>query len=295
MALKSMTGFSRADGGNGSTSWHWELRTVNGRGLDIRLRLPSGHEVLEQPAREACKKALSRGSCSASLSLKQTAGAVGVRLNKEIFKQVAEAANTARGMIDTLPPSLDGLLAVRGVIEYLEDEPDEAVIQARHKAMLADLDKALCDLADARRAEGQHLANAISGQIDEIERLTLQIQDAPARTAEAIGLRLKEQVGRLLDDAASLDEQRLYQEAALLATKADIQEEIERLRAHVAAARDLLESDEPVGRRFEFLTQEFNREANTICSKSNDMDISQAGLALKAVIDQLREQVQNIE
>lgn len=295
MTLKSMTGFSRTEGGNGSTNWHWELRTVNGKGLDVRLRLPAGYEQLEQPARDACKKILSRGNCSVNLSLKKTAGSIGIRLNEEMFKQAAAAAEAARGMVDAPPPSLDALLAVRGVLEFAEEESDEAEINAQHKLMLADLDRALADVRKARQGEGEHLAKIIAEQIDEIERLTLQVEKAPARSAEAISARLKEQVARLLDDAASLDEQRLYQEAALLAAKADIQEEIERLKAHVAAARDLLQSEEPVGRRFEFLTQEFNREANTICSKSNDMDISQDGLALKAVIDRMREQVQNIE
>lgn len=295
MALKSMTGFSRVAGGDDTSGWHWELRTVNGRGLDVRLRLPSGYELLEQPARDACKKALSRGNCSVNLSLKKIAGGTSIRLNEEVFRQIAAAAEAARGMIETSPPSLDGLLAVRGVIEYTEEETDEALIEAQHKAMLGDLEQALLDVREARSGEGKHLAKIISEQIDEVESLTLQVEKSPARSAEAIGLRLREQVARLLDDTAALDEQRLHQEAALLAAKADIQEEIERLKAHVAAARDLLDSDEPVGRRFEFLTQEFNREANTICSKANDLEISQDGLALKAVIDRMREQVQNIE
>jgi uncharacterized protein (TIGR00255 family) len=295
MALKSMTGFSRCDGGSGNLNWHWEMRTVNGKGLDIRLRLPPGYERLEQRARDACNRALSRGNCTITLSLKQAAGGVRITLNEEAFKQVAEAANAARSMIEASPPSLDGLLAIRGVMEFSEDEPDEAEAEARAQAMMDDLEQVLADVVEARRAEGDRLTSVIAAQIDEIEQLTARIEAAPGRTPEAIRQRLSEQLARLLEEGSALDAQRLHQEAALLAAKADIQEEIERLKVHVEAARELLDSDEPVGRRLEFLSQEFNREANTICSKANDTEISQGGLALKAVIDRLREQVQNIE
>lgn len=295
MALKSMTGFSRCDGGLGALSWHWEMRTVNGKGLDVRFRLPPGYEGLEQRAREACTRVLSRGNCTITLSLKQAAGVVRITLNEEAFKQVAAAADAARSMIEASPPSLDGLLAIRGVMEYSEDEPDEAEAEARMQAMMNNLEQVLAGVVEARGAEGERLSAVIAAQIDEIEELTARIEAAPARTPDAIQKRLSEQLARLLEDSSGLDPQRLHQEAALLAAKADIQEEIERLKVHVEAARELLDSDEPVGRRLEFLAQEFNREANTICSKANDTEISQGGLALKAVIDRLREQVQNIE
>lgn len=295
MTLKSMTGFARSDGGSGPLVWHWEVRTVNGRGFDMRLRLPSGYEALEQKARDIGKKALSRGNCSASLSVKQTAGATRIALNEEVFRQVAEAANAARRLIEAPPPSLDGLLAIKGVMEFSEDDPDEDELEARHEAMIGDFQTAIDAVVQSRHAEGARLAEVISAQVDEIEALTARIEAAPGRSPEAIRARLAEQLERLLADSAELDPQRLHQEAALLAAKADIQEEVERLKAHVAAARDLIASNEPVGRKLEFLSQEFNREANTICSKANDTEISQGGLAMKAVIDQFREQVQNIE
>lgn len=295
MALKSMTGFARSDGGSGPVAWHWELRSVNGRGLDIRLRLPSGYEGLEQRARDACKNYLSRGNCTVNLTVTHLTGETRVALNEEVFRQVVEAAKRASAMMDAPPPSLDALLSVRGVMEFAEDEPDEAEFERRLESMLVSLEAALRSIAAARAAEGARLAEVISDQIDEIEQLANRIEAAPARAPEAIAARLKEQVARLVEDASRFDEQRLHQEAVLLAAKADVQEEVERLKVHVAAARDLLAGDEPAGRRLEFLAQEFNREANTICSKSNDVEISRLGLALKAVIDQLREQVQNIE
>jgi uncharacterized protein (TIGR00255 family) len=295
MALKSMTGFARSDGSMGPVSWHWELRSVNGRGLDIRLRLPGGYEALEQRVRDACKGYLARGNCTANLSVAHESGETRVALNEDVFRQVAAAAKRASAMIDAEPPSIDSLLTIRGVMEFAEDEPDEEAFEKRLDAMLVSLEAALRDIAAVRAAEGERLARVIAGQIDEIETLTGRIEAAPARTPEAIAARLREQIGRLLEDSSRFDEQRLHQEAVLIAAKADVQEEIERLKVHIAAARDLLAGEEPAGRRLEFLAQEFNRESNTICSKSNDTEISQAGLALKAVIDQLREQVQNIE
>jgi len=295
MTLKSMTGFSRSDGGRGTLSWHWEMRTVNGRGLDIRLRLPAGYEALEAKARDACKQSLARGNCSLTLTVRDEAGTSRIRLNEDAFAQAVEAANHAQGQLKGAPASLDGLLAIKGVLEFVESEVDEEEAAARAQAILTDLKKALSDLVAARTAEGEQLAKVIAEQVDEIAQLTARIEAAPARKPETVRARLEEQVVRLLQETDKLDEQRLHQEAVLIAAKADIQEEIDRLKAHITAARDLLASDEPTGRRLEFLTQEFNREANTICSKSNDTEISQSGLALKAVIDRIREQVQNIE
>lgn len=295
MTLKSMTGFSRSDGGDGTVNWHWEMRTVNARGLDIRLRLPPGYEALEQKAREACKKYLTRGNVAVSLTVQQEAGTTGIQLNEVLFRGVVEAATRAQKIANMQAPSLDGLLAIRGVLEPHDPASDEAEEARRADLMLQDLNTALTGVVEARGIEGEKLQKAIAAQIDEIETLTEQIEKSPARSPEAIGQRLNEQVGRLLQDGSPLDEQRLHQEAAILAAKADIAEELERLGAHISAARALVESSQPVGRKLDFLTQEFNREANTICSKSNDAEVSKAGLALKAVIDQMREQVQNIE
>jgi len=208
---------------------------------------------------------------------------------------VVRAADQARGLVDAAPPTLDGLLSMRGVIEFTEAEEDESEQKARLDAVLADFESVADNLIEARMAEGQHLAKEISGQVDEIERLVGAIEKSPSREPDAINKRLQEKITRLLGETSQLDEQRLHQEAVLMAVKADVEEELARLKAHVAAARDLLESTQPAGRKFDFLTQEFNREANTICSKSNAPDITTEGLALKAVIDRMREQVQNIE
>jgi len=294
MALKSMTGFARCDGGFGATDWHWEIRTLNSRGLDIRLRLPHGFEAIEAPIREACKQRFARGNCQINLSIQREASGTRARLNESMLADVAKIVQQAKGLVDAPRPALDGLLALKGVIEYVEPE-DEVDAETRNAELLKDLDRALEDLVSVRTTEGSHLGAAIGAQIDEIEEIVARIEASPARTPEAIGERLQEQISRLFENGHDFDPQRLHQEAALLATKSDLQEEIERLKAHVSAARDLLTQREPVGRKLEFLSQEFNREANTICSKSNDVDVTNAGLALKAVIDQMREQVQNIE
>jgi uncharacterized protein (TIGR00255 family) len=295
MTIRSMTGFARQEGHRNACSWHWEMRTVNGRGFDVRLRLPQGFEEIEQPARDMCKKRLSRGNCTATLTFSRENREGVARLNEDVFRQVLVAAERARELANTEPARLDGLLSMRGVIEYADEAEDEAEINARRDAILADFGKLLDGVVSARTAEGAHLAQEVGALVDETEHLIGQIESSPARTAQAISARLREQVKRLLGETAQFDEQRIHQEAVLLAAKADVEEELARLRAHIVAARDLLKSEDPVGRKFEFLTQEFNREANTICSKSNDTDITQAGLSLKAVIDRMREQVQNIE
>ena len=290
-----MTGFARSDGRHSQHTWHWEVRTVNGRGLDVRLRMPPGYDSVEQAVRDACKKRLARGNCSLTLTVKRDSGETAARLNEDVFKQVIKAVEQARSMVDAAPPTLDGLLSMRGVIEFTEEEEDEDEKKARMEAVLADFGHVIDNLIEARSAEGEHLAREITGQVDEVEVLVGTIEKSPTREADAIRGRLQEQIERLLGETSKLDEQRLHQEAVLMAAKADVEEELARLRAHIAAARDLIASDQPVGRKFDFLTQEFNREANTICSKSNAPDITTAGLALKAVIDRMREQVQNIE
>ncbi|GAB4230680.1 MAG: YicC family protein [Methyloligellaceae bacterium] len=290
-----MTGFARVDGAAANYSWHWEIRTVNGRGLDVRMRLAPGFESLEQEVRAICKEKLSRGNCSITLTVRAEAGTLAIQLNEELFEQVLSAARRASDLAESPMPDIDVLLTIKGVLETREAEADEAEMEAIRRQMLVDFAKAVDDVVAMRAEEGARLAQTLAQLVDDIEAVSARIAASPARTPEAISARLREQVARLLQEAPALDEQRLYQEAVLLATKADIHEELERLKAHVAAARDLLKSDEPIGRRLDFLTQEFNREANTICSKSNDTAVSQAGLELKAVIDQMREQVQNIE
>jgi uncharacterized protein (TIGR00255 family) len=295
MTLKSMTGFARADGAHGETSWFWEIRSVNGRSLDLRLRLPSGLERLETGARSLCQERLARGNCTVSLGVKREAGQMEIRLNEMALAQALAVAKRAKDLTGLKPAHLDTLLGMRGVVETAEPEEGEAQQAALTHALLAGLAAALDQLVQARAAEGARLQDVIEKQLSTIEALVASAAEAVARQPELLAARLREQIGRLSEAGATLEPERLHQEALLLAAKADIQEELDRLRAHVAAANELIASGEPVGRKLEFLAQEFNREANTICSKASDVEISRAGLELKSVIDQLREQVQNIE
>jgi uncharacterized protein (TIGR00255 family) len=288
-----MTGFARADAQSGAVRWHWEVRSVNGRGLDIRLRLPPGLEAIEQRAREAVQRRFTRGSLGLTLTVQRSAGAAEIRLNEAALAQVLRAAERVRSLTGAPPALVEGLLAIRGVLEFAE--PDDSGAEALHEAMLASLDEALSGVGRARATEGARLAAIVQDQLSSIERLTEEITNSPVRRPEAIRRRIAEQIARLTESHSALDPDRLHQEAVLVAQRADVEEELKRLTAHVAAARDLLSAKEPVGRRLDFLAQEFNREANTLCSKANDTEIVRIGLALRTVIDQMREQVQNIE
>ncbi len=293
MTLNSMTGFARADGSVKGVRWYWEVKSVNGRGLDVRVRLPQGHDQLEPKVREAAAKRFVRGSLTVNLNAQRETAAVEVRVNEAALAQVLRAVEEVRRLTGAPAPSADGLLALRGVLDV--SEPDGSLDPEVAAAMLSSLEEALAALAEARAAEGQRLTAVLSALIDEIERLTRQVQASPSRSPDAIRTRLADQVARLTDASPSLDPARLYQEAILLATRSDVEEELQRLTAHVASARAHLCERQPAGRKLDFLAQEFNREANTLTSKAIDMDVSRAGLALKTVIDQMREQVQNIE
>ncbi len=295
MTLKSMTGFARADGMHGETSWHWEARSVNGRNLDVRLRLPSGFEALEIKARALAQEKLARGNCTINLWVKREGGPLEIRLNEAALRQAQAVAERAQEVTGLKRTRLDTLLGMRGVVEAVEGEDSEEAQAALSHALIASLAVALNALVRARQGEGERLQTVIAKQLADIGSLVQRTASAAARQPEAIRARLAEQIARLTEPGSNLDPERLHQEALLLAAKADIQEELDRLRAHVAAANELIDSDQPVGRKFEFLAQEFNREANTICSKAADIEISRTGLELKTVIDQLREQVQNIE
>jgi uncharacterized protein (TIGR00255 family) len=295
MALKSMTGFGRSGGQEGDAVWQWEVRTVNNRGLDIRLRLPQGYEAFELRVRDALAKAISRGSCAATLTLKAPAVSADMRLNEAALLKLASLAERARemtGSVDSVP--LETLFGMKGVIELQEPLPagqeETPLTEALLKSFLAALDGVVA----ARTAEGARLAEIITAKLAEIAALTEEAENDPSRAPEMIAERLRQQLQRIAGEAG-LDETRLHQEAALLATKADIEEELKRLHAHVAAAHELMREDGPVGRKFEFLAQEFQREANTLCSKSNAGEITRIGLRLKSAIDQFREQVANIE
>jgi uncharacterized protein (TIGR00255 family) len=290
-----MTGFAHSDGAGDAYRWTWELRSVNGKGLDIRLRLPPGFEYLEAGARERLTQNLARGNLQATLTTQRQADSERVRVNEDVLEEIMAAMVRIAKRLDLPPPPLDRVLSVRGVVETADAEPDEAARERLARMMLADLDIAIVNLIDARRREGKAIAAVLSSRIDEIERLLRAAESSPARTPEAVRARLAEQIAALVGSSPSLDPDRLHQEAVLLATKADIREEIDRLDAHIAAGRDLLAQDGPVGRRLDFLAQEFNREVNTLCAKSNDRSLTAIGLELKAVVDQLREQIQNLE
>jgi uncharacterized protein (TIGR00255 family) len=295
MTINSMTGFARAESSLGTVRWHWEVRSVNGRGLDVRVRLPSGYEALEPMIREAVANQLVRGNVTVSLSADRREGGQTICLNETALAEVVKAADRIRELTGCALPRADGLIGIRGVLEVNEIEEDAEESRARIGAMLDHLRDVLAALVRARTAEGQRLNEILGAHLFEIERLVKQIEKSPARTPAVLTARLKEQVARLVETGNGLDPERLHQEAVLLATRSDVEEELKRLSAHIGAARELLEGDGAIGRKFDFLAQEFNREANTVCSKSSDVEITRAGLALKTVIDQMREQVQNIE
>ena len=295
MSLSSMTGFSRAQGALGAWRWTVEIKSVNAKGLDLRLRAPAGFDRIEADARARLGKALSRGAVFVTISAAREGAGVTVRIDAALLAEVAAAAREAAERFALAPPTLDGLLAVRGVIDTVEAEDDETAKAAAAAAMLATLDEAVAALISARRAEGEALRKVLSERVESIAALARAADDNPARKPEAVRARLAASVQALVGSARGLDEARLHQEALMLAAKADIREELDRLHAHVDAARALLREGGPVGRRLDFLAQEFSREANTLCAKSNDVTLTAQGLELRAQIEQLREQVQNIE
>ncbi len=295
MPLSSMTGFARGAGALDGLHWQWEVKSVNGKALDVRCRLPQGFEGLEPALRAAAAGHLKRGNLQVNLTVSGLAAGETVVVNRQALDRVVAAAQALREQIGGEPPRADALLALRGVLEISQPETDETEIERRNQAMAASFEEAIAALDAARRAEGSRLQAILDAQIGRIENLSRAARDCPARSAEALKARLAEQVSRLMETGASFDRDRLHQEAVLIATRADIQEELDRLFSHVAAARALLAAPEATGRKFDFLAQEFNREANTLCSKAIDSTLTQIGLELKSVIDQLREQVHNVE
>ncbi|AYG58646.1 YicC family protein [Rhizobium jaguaris] len=295
MVLQSMTGFARREGTSGRSRWAWELRSVNGKGLDLRLRLPPGLERVETDVRKLITDKFSRGNLQVGLSLSVDESRVEAVVNQDALATVMALRGQLAGVIDPAPLRLDTLLAIRGLVEFKEAEESEEALASRDADIMAGLEAALVDLSDMRRREGQALGQILLGHVAVIETLTLTVERDPSRSPQEIAARLQTQVAMLLDGTSGLDRDRLHAEAALIATRADLREEIDRLKAHVAAARDLIAKGGPVGRKLDFLAQEFNRESNTICSKSNAAAVTAAGIELKVVIDQFREQVQNLE
>lgn len=295
MALKSMTGFARVAGACPSWRWTWELKTVNARGLDLRLRTPPGFDAIEAEARARLGAALARGACYANLSAQREQAGADIRVNEVALRSLIATIEQLPRSQAVGPASLDGLLAVRGVVEVLETADDPDAMGAVMRAMLASLDEAIDALIDMRRREGAALAGILSGQLGRLQQLVEAANDNPGRKPEAVRARLEQLVQDLLTSPAGLDPQRLHQEAVLLAARADVREEIDRLSTHLTAARDLLGAGAAIGRRLDFLAQEMAREANTLCSKSNDKELTAIGMELRAIIEQFREQIQNIE
>jgi uncharacterized protein (TIGR00255 family) len=288
-----MTGFARAEGEADGISWIWELKSVNGRSLDVRLRLPPGFDVLESQLRAALARRCRRGNISGALSVNRLTPPA-IRVNREMLAQIVALARELAGEIDAAPPRLDGLIALRGVIETVEDEPD-AVVAARHAAILAGWTLAIERLVEARGEEGARLFAVLSEQRAELSTLVAAAAGCAAAQPEAIRARLEGLLAELAGLAPTMPEERVVQELTMLVTRADVREELDRLRAHIAQAGELLERGEAVGRQLDFLCQELNREANTLCSKSASLELTRIGLALKAAVEQFREQVQNLE
>ncbi len=291
--VASMTGFARVDGHADGYAWTLEAKSVNGRNLDLRCRMPSGFDQLEAQARAEIPKKLARGTVNLTLSVTRTSTVSQLRINRELLAQVLELSREIQGQ-GAAPPRLAALLTVRGIIEPVEEDETEAR-ERLDEALKKDLGTVVERLAAARASEGARLVTVLNGHLDEIARLTDAAAACSSVQPDVLKEKLRSQVAALLDAVPVLSEDRLAQEAALIIAKGDVREEMDRLRAHVQAARDLLAEGGAIGRRFDFLCQEFNREANTLCSKSSDVELTRIGLALKASIEQLREQVQNIE
>lgn len=298
MSIASMTGYARAEGRDAQVSWVWEAKSVNGRGLEMRCRLPSGHDALEVAAREAAARKLKRGNIQMSLNVGRLSEAPAVRVNTELLNQLLMLVDDLGPSHQNIAPARwDGMLTIKGVLEpaEAEDVDAEAVRAQRETAMRATLEQVLDQLAVMRLSEGGRIQAVLLSQLDEVAQLAERAAICAVLRPEAVRERIRHQVAAVLEAAPALSEERIAQEVALIAVKADVREELDRLRAHVAAARDLIAGGGAVGRKLDFLAQEFNREANTLCSKSSDVELTRVGLDLKAVIDQFKEQVQNIE
>jgi len=295
MGLVSMTGFADGHGVHEGLRWRWEAKSVNGRSLDLRLRMPPGLDGIEPAARALANERFRRGNIQATLTLEPQEGARGLRVDPAALAAAVKIAQEVASETGLAPARVDGLLALKGVIVQDEVLPLEPRARTeRDAAILGSLAAALDSLIQARENEGAKLSVVMSGLVDEIDRLTREAAalsaTQPAQLREKLSAQIKE-----LAAGVAVSEDRLAQEVALLAVKADIREELDRLGAHVQEARTLMASGTAVGRKLDFLAQEFNREANTLCSKSTDIALTRTGLALKATIDQFREQAQNVE
>jgi len=291
-----MTGFARAEGATDTCTWGWEAKSVNGKGLDVRLRYPRGFDFIDAPTRDRVTKRFKRGNVSLNLDVNWTQARASVAVNEDVLAEILSAIPKIQDAVPGVqPPSVDGILALRGVLEQSDDEAGDEQNRALEAALLEGLDQLLDQLAEVRNDEGERMGGVLHDQLAVVESLSEEAGELAALQPDAIRKRLADQILTLVQDIAAIDPDRLAQEAAIVMTKADVREELDRLSAHIEAARELLAQDGPVGRRLDFLCQEFNREANTLCSKSSDTELTRVGLELKAVIEQFREQVQNIE
>lgn len=295
MTLSSMTGFARADGACGAYLWTWELKSVNAKGLEVRLRTPPGWDAVETPVRARAGEALARGTVYANLSVRREGVPPVVRVNEPVLAAVLATIQDVAHRVDAAPPSLDGILSLKGVIDVIDQDEREEDRRTAEGAVTAGFDRALAGLVEMRRHEGAALERILSGRLDEIAALAARAEAAPGRKVEAVKARLAEQIANLLATSERFDPDRLHQEAILIATKADVREELDRLAAHIVQARKLLGGGGAVGRKLDFLSQELHRETNTLCAKSNDVELTTVGLELKSVVEQFREQVQNLE
>ncbi|MEX0301058.1 MAG: YicC/YloC family endoribonuclease [Leisingera sp.] len=298
MTIRSMTAFASAQGNKGQHSWSWEIRSVNAKGLDLRLRVPDWLEGLENHIRSVLGKALARGNVSLTLRVSRTEDSAGlVQVNAAVLQSVVKALGEAQWVasqnrVEVRPASAAELLSFKGVLEQSAGDDDPAPLV---KELSKELETLVSEFVQMREAEGSALAQILNGQLEQVAGLTAQAGElAEERRAKMVET-LKMNLARVMDNADGADPDRVAQELALIAVKADVTEELDRLGAHVAAARDLLGKGGAVGRKLDFLTQEFNREANTLCSKAQHSGLTAVGLELKTVIDQMREQVQNIE
>ncbi len=296
MTIASMTGFARRQGAVEDFLWAWELKCVNGRNLEVRCRYPNGLEgALDGFVRTACTERLKRGNLNITLTADDKQTVPTFRVNEAALAQLAGLLDGLKGKIDAAPPRLDGLIGLKGVLEVEEQEVAPEVAEKRIQAMQADFVASLKDLQQARLDEGKKLEAITRQHLAEIERLSKAAANTAAAQPAAIRERLAKQIAELLPPNVAVPEERLAQEVAMLAGKADVREELDRLNAHVAAVRALLDQGGAIGRKLDFLCQEFNREANTLCSKADDLALTNLGIELKAAIEQLREQAQNIE
>ena len=295
-ALNSMTGFARTQGSQGTHNWSWEVKSVNGKGLDVRCRMPHGFDELELAARAMMAKRFKRGNVNLTLSLALDEEGIHYRINQGLLRQLVTASKEfAAGNNFCVPPHIDNLLGVRGVVEPVDALASEAENKDLKESILGNLGEAIDALADMRAEEGRRLKVVLEDHLDQIGTLCSAAKDTAEAQPKILRKKLAEQISELLETEPALSEERLTQEVAILITKSDVREELDRLNAHLEAAQVLVKDGSVVGRKLDFLCQEFNRETNTICAKASDMALSRIGLEMKSVIEQFREQVQNIE